>query len=97
MPGRGPQDRAVVVSVKLSSASLREDLNPPRQEGSGKTSRSNSSRFCESLERISQRGSKTTQPRMQWTDLIRAAMTQKDGDPHKIDYTRVGFETLHFL
>ena len=54
---------------------------------------------CESLGRIPQNlgGSKTTQPRMQWTDLIRPAMTQKDGDPNKIDYTRVGFETLHLF
>ena len=27
----------------------------------------------------------------------KAAMTQKDGEPHKVDYTRVGFETPHFL
>ena len=94
MPGPGPRGRAVVVSVNLSSASLSEDLNPHRQESSGKTSRSYRGRFCESLERISQRGSKTTQPKMQWTDLIRPAMTQRDGDPHKIDYTRVEFETL---
>ena len=37
MPGRGPQGLDVVVSVNLSSASLREDLNPHRQESSGKT------------------------------------------------------------
>ena len=41
--------------------------------------------------------SNSTSPRKQWTDLIRAAMTQKDGDPHKIHYTRVIFETLNFL
>ena len=33
--------RAVVVSVNLSSASLREDQHPHRQERSGTTSRSN--------------------------------------------------------
>ena len=27
----------------------------------------------------------------------KAAMTERDGEPHKVDYTRVGFETLHFL
>ena len=27
----------------------------------------------------------------------KAAMTQRDGEPHKVDYTRLGFETLHFL
>ena len=27
----------------------------------------------------------------------KAAMTQRDGEPHKVDYTRVGFETLYFL
>ena len=27
----------------------------------------------------------------------KAAMTQRDGEPHKEDYARVGFETLHFL
>ena len=97
MPGRGPQGRAVIVSVNLSSASLRKDRELHCQETMGKTSRSNRGRFCESFERVSQRGSKTTQPRMQWTDLIRPAMTQNDGDPHKVDYTRVGFETLHFL
>ena len=63
MPGRGPQGRSVLVTVNLSSASLREDLNPRRQESSGKTSRSNRGRFCESLERISQRGSKATERR----------------------------------
>ena len=96
MPGRGPQGRAAI-AVNLSSASLREDLILRRPESSGKTSRPNRGGVCESLERISQRGSKTTQPRMQWTDLIRPAMTQKDGDPHKVDYSRIRFETLHFL
>ena len=27
----------------------------------------------------------------------KAAMTQRDGEPPKVDYTRVGFGTLHFL
>ena len=27
----------------------------------------------------------------------KAAMTQRDGEPHKVDYTRLGFETLYFL
>ena len=27
----------------------------------------------------------------------KAAMTQRDGEPQESDYTRVGFETLHFL
>jgi len=27
----------------------------------------------------------------------KAAMTQRDSEPHEVDYTRVGFETLHFL
>jgi len=27
----------------------------------------------------------------------KAAMTQKDSEPHNVDYTRVGFKTLHFL
>ena len=108
MPGRGPQRPAVLVSlsVNLSSASLREDQRSkstlPVTASSGKTARRNIGRFCKSLERIShsersENRNQTGQPRMQWTNLFRPVMTQKDGDPHEVDYTRVGFETLHFL
>jgi len=56
------------------------------------------SRGClHSSPRAPQRGSNATQPRTQWTDPIRAAITQKDDEPHKIDNTRSGFEILGFF
>lgn len=33
----------------------------------------------------------------QYASQTGAAMTHKDGESHKIDYTRVGFETLDFF
>ena len=44
-----------------------------------------------------ERVAEAAQPGRKWTGLMRPAITQKDGDSHKIDYTRVGFETRSFF
>ena len=44
-----------------------------------------------------ERVAEAAQPGRKWTGLMRPAITQKDGNPHKIDYTRVGFQTRSFF
>ena len=89
--GQLPEARAVVETRKDQVQHVRGVHAGTRTAGSSRGS------FCASLERASQRGSKATPPRMLCeTDLIRAAMIQKDGDPHKIDYSRVGSRPFLF-